>query len=178
MTDEPTHVEYDGRTVRLKWHKLRRLADDPPFARVNLRAGLAAGASMEVDIRALACGHFVCLHDPELESETTSGLVARIIDAFLDSSARDLAALRAAVGARDHQALGTVAHRLKGACGDVGAVGLVALCQQLEQSAGVGDPARAGAFVDRIESELGRVRAALEAIPAPSRSAVPDIRGA
>jgi len=71
MTDEPTHVEYDGRTVRLKWHKLRRLPEDPPFARGNLRVGLAAGASLEVDIRAVACGRFVCLHDPQLESETT-----------------------------------------------------------------------------------------------------------
>jgi hypothetical protein len=62
-----TEARYGGRTVRLKWHKLRRFADDPPFARRNLRAGLAAGASLEVDIRALACGRFVCLHDPLLE---------------------------------------------------------------------------------------------------------------
>jgi glycerophosphoryl diester phosphodiesterase len=42
---------------------------------------------MEVDIRALACGRFVCLHDPELESETTGrGSVA-------DARAEDLAQL-------------------------------------------------------------------------------------
>ncbi len=73
-----TEARYGDRTVRLKWHKLRRFADDPPFARRNLRAGLAAGASLEVDIRALACGRFVCLRAPLLENETTGqGPVAR-----------------------------------------------------------------------------------------------------
>ena len=73
-----TEAHCGGRTVRLKWHQLRRFADDPPFARRNLRAGLATGASLEVDIRALGCGQFVCLHDPLLEDETTGqGPVAR-----------------------------------------------------------------------------------------------------
>jgi glycerophosphoryl diester phosphodiesterase len=69
--DQPTALQHGDRSVRLKWHKLRRHADDPPFDRDNLRAGLAAGASLEVDLRRLACGRFVCLHDPRLESETT-----------------------------------------------------------------------------------------------------------
>ena len=66
-----TEARCGDRKVRLKWHELRRFADDPPFKRRNLRAGLAMGASLEVDIRALACGQFVCLHDPILEKETT-----------------------------------------------------------------------------------------------------------
>lgn len=61
----------DGdRLVRLKWHKLRRRAEDQPFLRANLIAGLAAGAAMEVDIRLLADGGFVCLHDGTLETQT------------------------------------------------------------------------------------------------------------
>ena len=73
MTDpnEPTQLRYGDRTVRLKWHKLRRQAADPPFLRSNLRVGLAAGASLEVDLRRLACGRFVCLHDADLDGETT-----------------------------------------------------------------------------------------------------------
>ena len=57
--------------MRLKWHQLRRQPEDPPFLRENLRAGLAAGASLEVDIRALADGRFVCLHDAVFDSETS-----------------------------------------------------------------------------------------------------------
>jgi glycerophosphoryl diester phosphodiesterase len=67
----PTRLSHGGCTVRLKWHKLRQRPSDPPFARANLSAGLAAGASLEVDLRRLACGRFVCLHDALLESETT-----------------------------------------------------------------------------------------------------------
>jgi glycerophosphoryl diester phosphodiesterase len=63
-------VEHDGRRVLLKWHKLRRAADDPPFSLANLRAGLACGASLEIDIRLLADGAWVCLHDDVLDEET------------------------------------------------------------------------------------------------------------
>lgn len=63
-------IRHGGRRVRLKWHKLRRRAEDRPFDRVNLAAGLAAGASMEVDIQVLADGGFVCLHDDFLDTET------------------------------------------------------------------------------------------------------------
>jgi glycerophosphoryl diester phosphodiesterase len=75
--EEPLVVDHGGRPVRLKWHKLRRVADDPPFLRANLRRGLAAGASLEVDLRLLADGRFVCLHDADLDRDTTgSGAVA------------------------------------------------------------------------------------------------------
>jgi glycerophosphoryl diester phosphodiesterase len=74
-------LAHGGRTVRLKWHKLRRRPEDPPFARANLRAGLAAGASIEVDLRRLACGRFVCLHDAELERETTGAGPVAALDA-------------------------------------------------------------------------------------------------
>ena len=67
----PTELRFRGRTVRLKWHKLRQRGGDAPFSRANLRRGLAAGACIEIDLRRLATGEFVCLHDDRLESETT-----------------------------------------------------------------------------------------------------------
>lgn len=80
----PTELRNDGRTVRLKWHQAKRRREDAPFARGNIRDGLAAGASLEVDIRPLACGRWVCLHDPLLENETTgSGPVAEVDAAAL-----------------------------------------------------------------------------------------------
>jgi glycerophosphoryl diester phosphodiesterase len=60
-----------GRRVWLKWHQLRRASADPPHDRANLRLGIARGASLEVDIVASRDGHFVCLHDSEVASETT-----------------------------------------------------------------------------------------------------------
>ena len=67
----PTDAWFAGRKIRLKWRQLRQQPQDPPFTRANLRAGLAAGASLEVDIQRLAGGRFVCLHEPLLEAETT-----------------------------------------------------------------------------------------------------------
>jgi glycerophosphoryl diester phosphodiesterase len=77
----PTVLRHGGRAVRLKWHKLRQRAEDPPFARANLCIGLAAGASLEVDLRRLACGGFVCLHDAALEAETSGHGPVAAIDA-------------------------------------------------------------------------------------------------
>ncbi len=64
-------LHQDARRVRLKWHQLRRASTDPSHDRANLRLGIARGASLEVDIVATRDGHFVCLHDSELASETT-----------------------------------------------------------------------------------------------------------
>jgi hypothetical protein len=41
----------NGSLVRLKWHNLRRRADEPGGLRTNLEAGLKSGAVIEVDIR-------------------------------------------------------------------------------------------------------------------------------
>ena len=60
-----------GRTVRLKWHQLRRAGTDPAHARANLELGIERGACLEIDIVATRDGHFVCLHDHELACETT-----------------------------------------------------------------------------------------------------------
>jgi glycerophosphoryl diester phosphodiesterase len=61
----------DGRRIWLKWHQLRRRPTDPAHDRANLRLGIEQGASLEVDIVATRDHHFVCLHDPELASEST-----------------------------------------------------------------------------------------------------------
>jgi glycerophosphoryl diester phosphodiesterase len=72
-------IDHGGRAVRLKWHKLRRRRADLPFLRDNLAQGMALGASLEVDLRQLSCGRFVCLHDQRLERETNGvGQVRRI----------------------------------------------------------------------------------------------------
>ena len=72
-------LDHAGRRVLLKWHKLRRRAGEPPFDPANLATGLAAGASLEVDIRCLADDSWICLHDATLDAETDgSGPVAAL----------------------------------------------------------------------------------------------------
>jgi glycerophosphoryl diester phosphodiesterase len=72
--------------IRIKWHRLRRIAGDVDFTAARLREGLAAGASMEIDLRRHADHGFVCLHDAELESETSGrGVIAAASVAHLRS---------------------------------------------------------------------------------------------
>ena len=77
---DPIAARHDGRSIRLKWHKLRRQADDPPYDRANLAAGIAVGATMEVDLRLMADGGFAILHDAALDEDTTSRGLVRDID--------------------------------------------------------------------------------------------------
>src|SRR6476661_5045948 len=74
--------------IWIKWHRLRRVAGDVDFTVARLREGLAAGASMEIDLRRHAEQGFVCLHDAVLESETSGrGPIA-------DTSVKELRRLR------------------------------------------------------------------------------------
>jgi glycerophosphoryl diester phosphodiesterase len=71
-------IQTSGHTTRLKWHRLQRSHSDLPFTPRRLLEGLAAGASMEVDLRLHADHSFVCLHDETLDRETTgTGPVAQ-----------------------------------------------------------------------------------------------------
>jgi len=64
-------IETGDHTIRLKWHRLQRSLNDLPFTPRRLLEGLAAGASMEVDLRLHADHSFVCLHDETLDRETS-----------------------------------------------------------------------------------------------------------
>lgn len=70
-TAEPIAIEKDGWKARLKWHRGRRQAGDLPFDPRRLRQGIAAGASLEIDLRVHAEGSCAVLHDEWLDEETT-----------------------------------------------------------------------------------------------------------
>lgn len=80
MTDRATadaiSVTRDGRRTFLKWHRARRRAADPVFTGRRILEGMAAGASVEVDLVVHGDDGFAVLHDLRLERETTGrGLV-------------------------------------------------------------------------------------------------------
>lgn len=56
----------------LKWHRLRQVRSDCAFGLANMLRGAECGASMEVDLRALGDGDFVCLHDATVDRETNA----------------------------------------------------------------------------------------------------------
>lgn len=77
----PVSVVRDGHTTFLKWHRGSRRAGDPVFTGKRILEGMAAGASVEVDLVVTADKGFAVLHDMTLERETTgSGAVAETSD--------------------------------------------------------------------------------------------------
>lgn len=84
-----------------------------------------------------------------------------ILATFSAEAPRLLARLRDAHLAGDAPAMSQAAHALKGASGDVGALGLQDLARALEARCKAGDLAAATALLARAEAEWARVRAAL-----------------
>ena len=85
-----------------------------------------------------------------------------IRDEFLHSTEASLAKMRAAVDAGDAEALRRAAHTMKGASGSLGAIGLEALCRELEAALASGPGPAAARVVERMAPEFAAVRAAFE----------------
>jgi len=91
-----------------------------------------------------------------LEQSGNSGLLERVVAAYLTSSTQLLAQLRDSIGADDAKGVAAAAHDLKSTSAQVGALKLSALAKEIESSAGAGsvDVARElmGEFSSEIES--------------------------
>jgi HPt (histidine-containing phosphotransfer) domain-containing protein len=89
-------------------------------------------------------------------------VLAEAARAFRGEVPASLAALDLALTQRDDGALKGAAHKLKGGAANIGAAGAAALCAQLEKLAPA-DAVRTGRkLIDRLETELVKVDAALE----------------
>jgi len=81
---DPVYVERNGHRTWLKWHRGRRRVADPVFTGQRILEGMAAGASVEVDLVVTGDKGFAVLHNLELSQETTGrGLVAHTSDSDL-----------------------------------------------------------------------------------------------
>jgi HPt (histidine-containing phosphotransfer) domain-containing protein len=99
-------------------------------------------------------------------------LVADVISIFLEDYPVRLAEIKAAVDARDGQAIRTAAHALKGAAGSLSATPVAECAHTLELMANdrTIDPELADAAWTHLEVESARLVAALQAgmtVPAP-----------
>lgn len=80
----PVAVERNGHRTFLKWHRGRRRVSDPVFTGALILEGMAAGASVEVDLVVTGDAGFAVLHDLMLDRETTgTGPVAAASDASI-----------------------------------------------------------------------------------------------
>jgi two-component system, sensor histidine kinase and response regulator len=88
-------------------------------------------------------------------------LMGQLAVLFLADADARVAALRQALAGDDAGAVVRSAHTLSGASANLGAIDLARLCATLATDSAAGDLAGGGALLEAVETELGRVRAAL-----------------
>ncbi len=107
-------------------------------------------------------------HGPSLETIDESvldslqevggdSLLTEIVEMFLSDCPLRLEKIRTSIGEGDVTGTEDGAHSLKGAAGAVGAMGLHAICAELEMKAMSGSLDGAGEYLRRISDELDKV---------------------
>jgi len=95
-------------------------------------------------------------------------LLRKMVDAFLDVAAVELAGMGCAVEGGDSECVRQRAHRLRGAAANLGADGVATLCARLERLAAEGQLEGGEALLGALEAELGVAGVALrDAVGAP-----------
>jgi HPt (histidine-containing phosphotransfer) domain-containing protein len=106
--------------------------------------------------------------DWEAARQMTGGddaLLDELVALFPEESGNHLEAIRRAIELGDSDSLNRAAHTLKSAAKLFGASSLAACALTIENLAGKADMDEAAALVPELESELGRVVAALQQKP-------------
>jgi HPt (histidine-containing phosphotransfer) domain-containing protein len=104
-----------------------------------------------------------------LSGAAGSGLVARVITAYLDTSVPLGEVIAQAWHAADAAAVARAAHRLKSSSAQLGVLRVARACEELERLARAGDLERCEPLVACLGMELDRAREQLEAIRGEER---------
>ena len=105
-----------------------------------------------------------------------SDLARIVVDGFLEDAPRLIAALRTALDAGDAAAAIRGAHTIRGASATVGGEALRGVAWEMEKAGVAGDLAAVAARLPELESELARLRKAMERFSAEIRPE-PDVSG-
>src|SRR5262249_1155013 len=86
-----------------------------------------------------------------------TALMRELPAALIDDTEKQQRQLRQALDAGDCPAAARIAHALTGSCGNVGAVSLAALFQDIDREAKAGRVEGCRAAAERVEQEIGRL---------------------
>ncbi len=105
--------------------------------------------------------------DPKLldgfrELDAGGGILAKLIDLFIENTPQVLAEARVALTHHSSPQLARAAHTLKGSCANFGAVRMREACARIEALANRGSLDGAGELIDQVEQEFNYVRLALQ----------------
>jgi HPt (histidine-containing phosphotransfer) domain-containing protein len=92
----------------------------------------------------------------KLEKLGGKSLVAKLFDSFLDHTPERVSACLAGIAAGDLSAVGMAVHSLKSSAGNLGAVGLLALCERMEIMSAEGDIAGVASLGGDLEAAYAR----------------------
>ncbi|RZA13401.1 MAG: Hpt domain-containing protein [Lysobacteraceae bacterium] len=87
----------------------------------------------------------------------------RVLAHFKRVNQADAEALLQALDRDDNADIARLAHRIKGACGFIGAAGLASACARLEKAARAGDGQAVTGLAGDFRTELERLNAYLDA---------------
>src|SRR5438270_12610179 len=99
----------------------------------------------------------------DMQDEGEPDLVVELINLYLEDAPRKVASMLEAVAGADDVSLRRAAHSLKGSSASLGAFGVAALCEELEQVSKADSFRSAVALLNRLELESARVRCAFAA---------------
>jgi HPt (histidine-containing phosphotransfer) domain-containing protein len=99
------------------------------------------------------------LRSPSRNGE--SSLLKRVIGIYMMSSSKLMETLHQAISLGDASAIQNAAHSLKSASGNLGAMALAELCNELESMGRAGTTASSTSLLPVLELEYERVREAL-----------------
>jgi CheY-like chemotaxis protein len=97
-----------------------------------------------------------------MDADGSAAFLQTLVAKYLASSEGDLARLDASAANGDAETLGKTAHRLKSASANLGAMGLSAMCRELEMAGRTGQIDDAEAQVAAVRAEYLRVSDALQ----------------
>ncbi|HET9821288.1 MAG TPA: Hpt domain-containing protein [Burkholderiaceae bacterium] len=121
-------------------------------------ASTAGGLGVVLDAQALA-------RLRELDPSGTGSLMQRVLDAYVASLDKGLVQWERARAAGDRAMLRSVAHTLKSSSASVGALGLSALCAEVEKALRDGREDGLDDRLDALAVEAARVLGALRPMP-------------
>src|SRR5215210_5294584 len=98
-----------------------------------------------------------------LQNDDEADIVAELAGMFLEDARSGLQTVEEALQKGDAPTIETVAHKLKGGSGNIGAGGLVGLFTRLEEMGASGDLSAGFELLERLQEELGKVDLALAA---------------